>query len=144
MVNSEWMEPSLEVEVGSGVGGLAGCLACHGFKSGTGSSQPEALLRRCHNFHLRKPASPEKTIAKTAPVPAKIWTHAATVDMELRFGVELFHARGAMEWLRRLNSAVNGTSNKPNGVSTLDTGFADPDMEALRQKVNEIILNGRR
>jgi len=30
------------------------------------------------------------------------------------------------------------------GVSTLDTGFADPDMEALRQKVNEIILNGRR
>jgi hypothetical protein len=26
----------------------------------------------------------------------------------------------------------------------LDTGFADPDMEALRQKVNEMILNGRR
>lgn len=39
MVNSEWMEPSPEVEVGSGVGGLAGCLACHRFKSGTGSSQ---------------------------------------------------------------------------------------------------------
>jgi hypothetical protein len=29
-------------------------------------------------------------------------------------------------------------------VSTLDTGFADPDMESLRQKVNEMILNGRR
>jgi hypothetical protein len=29
-------------------------------------------------------------------------------------------------------------------VSTLDTVFADPDMEALRQKVNEMILNGRR
>jgi hypothetical protein len=26
----------------------------------------------------------------------------------------------------------------------LDTVFADPDMEALRQKVNEMILNGRR
>jgi hypothetical protein len=34
--------------------------------------------------------------------------------------------------------------NKTNGISTLDTGFADPDMEALRQKVNEMILNGRR
>jgi hypothetical protein len=29
-------------------------------------------------------------------------------------------------------------------VNTLDTGFADPDMEAMRQKVNEMILNGRR
>jgi hypothetical protein len=29
-------------------------------------------------------------------------------------------------------------------VNTLETGFADPDMEALRQKVNEMILNGRR
>ncbi|MCX6856950.1 MAG: hypothetical protein NTV80_18825 [Verrucomicrobia bacterium] len=42
-----------------------------------------------------------------------------------------------------LNS-LNGTSNNTNGVSTLDTGFADPDMEALRQKLNEMILNGRR
>jgi hypothetical protein len=29
-------------------------------------------------------------------------------------------------------------------VGTLDTGFADPDMEALRQKLNEMILNERR
>jgi hypothetical protein len=29
-------------------------------------------------------------------------------------------------------------------VSTLDSAFADPGMEALRQKVNEMILNGRR
>lgn len=29
-------------------------------------------------------------------------------------------------------------------VSTLDSGFADPDMEAMRQKLNEMILNGRR
>jgi hypothetical protein len=44
----------------------------------------------------------------------------------------------------QLNSAINGTSNNMNGVSTLDSSFADPDMEALRQKVNEMILNGRR
>jgi hypothetical protein len=31
-----------------------------------------------------------------------------------------------------------------NGVSTLDTGFGDADLEALRQKLNEMILNGRR
>jgi hypothetical protein len=29
-------------------------------------------------------------------------------------------------------------------VSTLDTGFADPNMKAIRQKLNEMILNGRR
>jgi hypothetical protein len=44
----------------------------------------------------------------------------------------------------QLNSAISGTSNNTNAVSTLDNGFADPDMEALRQKVNEMILNGRR
>ena len=44
----------------------------------------------------------------------------------------------------QLNSAISGTSNNTNGVSTLHTGFADPDMEALRQKVNEMILNGQR
>ena len=44
----------------------------------------------------------------------------------------------------QLDSAINGTSNNTNAVSTLDNGFADPDMEALRQKVNEMILNGRR
>ena len=31
-----------------------------------------------------------------------------------------------------------------NRVGTLGAGFADPDMEALRQKLNEMILNGRR
>ena len=47
-----------------------------------------------------------------------------------------------------LNSAittvVNATSNNSNAVSTLDTGFADPDVEALRQKVNELINALRR
>ena len=41
-------------------------------------------------------------------------------------------------------SALGQTSANTNSVSTLDTAFADPDMEALRQKVNEMILNGRR
>ncbi len=46
--------------------------------------------------------------------------------------------------LSQLSNAINGTSNNTNGISTLDAGFADPDMEALRQKVNEMILNERR
>ena len=44
----------------------------------------------------------------------------------------------------QLNSAISGTSHNTNGVSTLDSAFADPDVEALRQKMNEMILNGRR
>lgn len=44
----------------------------------------------------------------------------------------------------QLDSAISGTSANTNGVSTLDTAFADPDMEAIRQKLNEMILNGRR
>jgi len=44
----------------------------------------------------------------------------------------------------QLDSAISGTSANTNSVSTLDTGFADPDMEALRQKLNEMIQNGRR
>ena len=37
-----------------------------------------------------------------------------------------------------------GTSANTNTAGTLDTAFADPDKEILRQKMNEIILNGRR
>lgn len=44
----------------------------------------------------------------------------------------------------QLNSAISGTSANTNSVSTLDSAFADPDMEALRAKMNELILNGRR
>jgi collagen type I alpha len=44
----------------------------------------------------------------------------------------------------QLDSAISGTSSNTNSVSTLDSPFADPDMEALRQKLNEVILNGRR
>jgi hypothetical protein len=31
-----------------------------------------------------------------------------------------------------------------DNIGTLDSPFADPDMEALRLKLNEMILNGRR
>jgi hypothetical protein len=44
----------------------------------------------------------------------------------------------------QLDTAINGTSANTNAVSTLDSPFGDPDMEALRQKLNEMILNGRR
>ena len=44
----------------------------------------------------------------------------------------------------QLDTAIAGTSANTNAVSTLDTPFADPDMEAMRQKMNEMILNGRR
>ena len=36
----------------------------------------------------------------------------------------------------QLDSAISGTSANTNSVSTLGTGFADPDMEAMRQKLN--------
>ncbi len=39
---------------------------------------------------------------------------------------------------------MSGTSNSTSSINTLDTGFADPDMEALRQKLNEMILAARR
>lgn len=42
------------------------------------------------------------------------------------------------------NAISSGTSANTNAVTTLDTAFADPDLEALRQKLNEMILNGRR
>jgi hypothetical protein len=43
-----------------------------------------------------------------------------------------------------LATAIAGTSANTNAVATLDTPFADPDMEALRQKLNEMILAARR
>jgi len=50
---------------------------------------------------------------------------------------------------QQLSDAIAGTSANSNGVSTLDSPFTnDPptlaDVEALRQKLNELILNGRR
>ncbi len=43
-----------------------------------------------------------------------------------------------------LGAAIAGMSANTNGIATLATPFADPDMEAIRLKLNELILNGRR
>jgi hypothetical protein len=45
---------------------------------------------------------------------------------------------------QQLDDAITGTSANTNNVSTLDNSYADPEMEELRQKLNELILNGRR
>ena len=44
----------------------------------------------------------------------------------------------------QLDDAISGTSANTNGVGTLDDAFGDPDLEVLRGKVNELILNGSR
>ena len=41
-------------------------------------------------------------------------------------------------------NTLNQTSANTNNIITIDTNFADPDMEALRQKLNGLILNGQR
>lgn len=43
-----------------------------------------------------------------------------------------------------LADAVTGTSSNTNAVTTLDTPFADPDLETVRQKLNEFLLAARR
>jgi len=45
---------------------------------------------------------------------------------------------------QQLNDAIAGTSNNSNAVATLDSSFADPDVESLRQKLNELINALRR
>ena len=44
----------------------------------------------------------------------------------------------------QLSSAIAGTSNLSNAVATLDTPFADPDVEALRAAYNTLVLALRR
>jgi hypothetical protein len=44
----------------------------------------------------------------------------------------------------QLSAAIDGTSANSNAVATQDTPFADPDAEANRLKINELILALRR
>lgn len=50
--------------------------------------------------------------------------------------------------LATLDAAIAGTSANTNAVATLDAGFSDPpthaDLEALRAKLNELVLALRR
>ena len=41
-------------------------------------------------------------------------------------------------------TAVSGTSNNTNAIATLDSPFADPDAESMRQRFNELVLALRR
>jgi hypothetical protein len=43
-----------------------------------------------------------------------------------------------------IQQSLNQSSNNSNAVTTLDTPFVDPDVEAVRQKLNELILALRR
>ena len=43
-----------------------------------------------------------------------------------------------------LSNAIQTTSNNSNAVATLDTPFADPDAETLRQAFNALLLGLRR
>ena len=43
-----------------------------------------------------------------------------------------------------LATAITGTSNNTNAVPTLDTPFADPDAESMRQRFNAFLLAARR
>ncbi|MFZ4592858.1 MAG: hypothetical protein ACOYOF_01285 [Verrucomicrobiaceae bacterium] len=73
---------------------------------------------------------------------------SATVDVRFTFGIPRGSdaSQGPPSEISQaqLNSAISGTSNNTNGVGTLDSSFAGPDVEALRQKLNGMILNGRR
>jgi len=43
-----------------------------------------------------------------------------------------------------LAAAIAGTSASTNAIATLDTAFADPDTEAIRQAFNALVLAQRR
>ena len=58
-------------------------------------------------------------------------------------------SRPLVSSFRQLLAGMKGyveaaSSNNTNAVATLDTPFADPDTESLRQKLNEMLLQMRR
>ena len=53
-------------------------------------------------------------------------------------------AAAAADATAKADAALANSSNNTNAVATLDAPFADPDAEALRQKVNEMLLAMRR
>jgi len=53
-------------------------------------------------------------------------------------------AAAAADATAKADAALANSSNNTNAIATLDTPFADPDTEALRQKFNEMLLAQRR
>jgi len=92
---------------------------------------------------------PHSSFPGPTPAPPGRWCdHAATRiehtgGRELRWLPRALHLRYPSR-LRDLLNTLNQISANTNSVEILDTTFADPDLEALRQKLNELILNGRR
>ena len=78
--------------------------------------------------------------------PATVQTSFDGSNVRFTFGIPRGQAGEVSEAMlsSAISQAMNGTSNNTNGVDTLDTGFADADLEALRQKMNELILMLRR
>ena len=66
-------------------------------------------------------------------------------DVHFHFGLPQGEAGTNGEVLAsQLAAEIMTTSSNTNAVGTLDSPFGDPDMEALRQKMNELILALRR
>lgn len=77
--------------------------------------------------------------------PADPATVSASFDgSNVHFAFGIPHGAPGEVTNAALAAAIAGTSNNTNGVATLDTPFADPDAEALRQKFNEMLLAQRR
>ena len=86
-----------------------------------GVQQRQALLSRCPKFSLRKRSSTEKNHCQKRGRSGSIHPHAGTVDMELRSGVEFFHARGAMEWHGQLKP--HNHDPRPHRIGHLRRGL---------------------
>ena len=73
---------------------------------------------------------------------AMVWVNFDGTNVRFTFGIP----QGAPGEVTQaaLDAAVAGTSANTNNIGTVDGPFADADMETLRQKLNELILNGRR
>ena len=95
------------------------------------------MLREVQGFCRIPPFVPED---KIAPEIARV--------ADVNAGDAAAQAAAAADATAKAEAAqaasTAASSNNTNAVSTLDTPFADPDTEALRQKFNEVLLTMRR
>jgi hypothetical protein len=98
------------------------------------SYKPKPLgLENCHASQSRAVAEQitAPPLCPRADQPASRRSHHPTTTTFTTFHVAI-------------GSAIASTSNNTNSVQTLDSPFSDPDMESLRQKLNELINALRR